>query len=178
MKHVIQKILASVAFAANALGAQSFGQDALVNIAGNDGGENQGDQTMNVFSNYDEPRHAGTELLQALVYKQHQIAATDSGTYEFSFDAKAPSEGGISEPTTAFAYIQAINPGDNFSTTSEVQLDMTNVSDTWTRYSFELSVDASVLTDQLLQFGFANTTTGYASSGILHDKTAFGVNND
>ena len=121
MKHIIQKILAAVAFAANALGAQSFGQDALVNIASNDGG--------------------------------------------------------ISEPTTAFAYIQVVNPDDNFSTTSEVQLDMTNVSGTWTRYSFELSVDASVPTDQLLQFGFANTTTGYASSGILYDNIAFGVNN-
>ena len=33
MKHVVQKILAAVAIAATALGAQSFGQDALVNIS-------------------------------------------------------------------------------------------------------------------------------------------------
>ena len=152
---------------------------AFANVATGEGGAEQGSQYLNLFNNYDDANHGSGNLVQALTFREFTIESKDSGVFELSFDAKAPEAFGIEDPTTAFAFIKILNPGDGFSTTANVELDMTEVgSDSWGRFSLELAVDGSALAGQILQFGFANTTTGYASSGILYDNIAFGVPND
>lgn len=152
---------------------------AFANVVSGEGGPEQGSQYLNLFNDYNNGDHNNGNLVQALTFREFTIESKDTGIFVLSFDAKAPEAFGITDPTTAFAFIKILNPGDGFSTTASIELDMTGVgSDSWGRFSLELGVDGSALAGQILQFGFANTTTGYASSGILYDNIAFGVDND
>ncbi len=86
---------------------------------------------------------------------------------------------GIGPPTTALAYMQTLDPNAGFIVTSQIELDMTAVrSDAWVRYSFELEVDASVQTGQLLQFGLQSTATNDNNSGVYYDNIDFGLVTD
>ena len=159
--------------------ATPISNEAFANVATGEGGAEQGSQYLNLFNNYQDSNHATANLVQALTFREFIIETKDAGVFELSFDAKIPNAFGITDPTTAFAFIKILNPADGFATTVEVQLDLTDtISDAWGRFSLELEVDGNALAGQILQFGFANTTTGYASSGVLYDNIAFGEIDD
>jgi hypothetical protein len=59
-----------------------------------------------------------------------------------------------------------------YATTHFVTVDMTGIPQTWGNYSVSLAIDAG-LVGQLLQFGFMNTATSYAGSGVFYDNIHF-----
>lgn len=71
--------------------------------------------------------------------------------------------------STATAFVKTIDPANNFDLTNLVELDTTDLPDTWDRYTLQLEIDAG-LEDQLLQFGFNATATNFESSGVFYDN--------
>jgi hypothetical protein len=49
---------------------------------------------------------------------------------------------------------------------------MTVIPATWNTYSISIPIDAG-LVNQLMQFGFANRATGFASSGVFYDNVVW-----
>jgi hypothetical protein len=130
----------------------------------------QGSQYLNVFSDYNNGDHGNGLTIEALSFQERPLAAADAGAYSFTFDAKAPLEAGIAPPSTAFAFIRVIDPNNGFSTTVDVRLDMSNVSNTeWSTFTVEATLDASVA-GQILQFGFSNSATAFNPTGIYYDN--------
>jgi hypothetical protein len=149
-------------------------------IVTGEGGPDQGDQQLVVFNDYNccDPNQGhrnGTDRVTSLVFQEpfnegNPISTDDVGeTLEFSFDAR---RGNINDPTgssTALAFIQTTDPDAGFAQTNFVQIDMTNLPETWARYSIELEIDPS-LVGQILQFGFANTASAFEPSGVFYDN--------
>jgi len=162
------------------------GGPAFSAIAAGEGGPAQGTQYLNVYSDYNNadqtsgnscPNNGCT--LNTSVLQDSTIEAGDIGsTWTLSFDAKSPFEGGIfdaTQPVTeASAYIKTLDPGDNFATTNDVRVDMTNISNTdWESFSISLDLSDPLLEGQLLQFGFNTITTEYDDTGVYYDNISF-----
>ncbi len=156
------------------------GGEGFSAIAGGEGGDEQGDQYLNIYSDYgNRGAQESGQQIRASVFQEFTLRSGDSGVYRLSFDAKAPAVDGIGPPTTALAYIQTLDPNAGFIVTRQIELDMTAVrNDAWVRYSFELEIDASEQTGQLLQFGFQSTATNDNNSGIFYDNIDFGLVTD
>ena len=149
-------------------------------IVTGEGGPDQGDQQLSVFNDYNcrEPLNPtqghfnGTDRVGSSVFQQESISADQVGKIlQFSFDAR---RGNINDPTgssTALAFIQTLDPG--FTQTNFVQIDMTNLPETWARYSIELEIDAS-LVGQILEFGFLSIASNFEPSGVFYDNITFG----
>lgn len=134
------------------------------------GGPDQGAQQLVVYNNYDGPEHANGNLVEANVFQEEFIGAADAGAiWVFEFDAK---RGNIEGTTTALAFIKTLDPNQGYATTNFLTTDMTSVPGTWGRYSVSITIDAG-LVGQILQFGFASTTTAYQGSGIFYDNLSF-----
>ncbi len=139
------------------------------------GGVEQGEQQLAVYSDYNNADHAGGRLIESIFYRERAITAADSGrTITFSFDAK---RGNINDPgdplcpctTTAVAFIKTLNPAAGFATTNLIVENTTALPDSWGRYSITLPV-VPALVDQLLQVGFSSTATLYQPSGNFYDN--------
>ena len=114
-------------------------------------------------------------MIEAASFQETIFSASDAGSYTFSFDAKAPFEGGIAAPTTAYAYIRVLDPNNGFASSVDVRVDLSAVSNTeWARYTVEATLDES-LDGQILQFGFSNSATGYNPSGVFYDNVNFSI---
>jgi beta-glucanase (GH16 family) len=145
-------------------------------IGSGEGEEAQGLQYLNIFSDYNNADHGNGLTIEALSFQERVITAADGGNYRLTFDAKAPFEGGIAPPTTAFAFLRTIDPNSGFATTNDIRLDMSGVSSTdWATFTVELTIDAALLEGQLLQFGFANAATAFNPSGIFYDNITLGT---
>ena len=148
----------------------------FASIASGEGEEAQGTQYLNVFSDYNNADHGNDLVIEALTFQERTITAADGGNYQLTFDAKAPSSGGIAPPTTAFAFLRTLDPASGFATTNDIRFDMSSVSDTeWNTFTVELTIDASLLEGQLLQFGFANAATTFNPSGVFYDNITLGT---
>jgi hypothetical protein len=131
------------------------------------GGPEQGAQQLSVFSDYENADHANGDQIESNVFHEQTIAPSDVGTnWAFQFDAKL---GNLVSPSTALAFIKTIDPNNSYATTNFVTVDMTSLPTTWGTFTLTLPIDAG-LTGQLLQFGFSNTATLYASSGVFYDN--------
>ena len=152
-------------------------------IVTGEGGPDQGAQQLVVVNDYNccfttnEGRFNGTDLVTSIVYQEpftlvDPISADDVGkTVTFRFQAKADTGPfGLQPPTTALAYIQTLDPNDNFNRTSSVQIDMTNIPDTWATYSISLGPIDAGLVGQVLQFGFQSTASNFTPSAVLYDN--------
>jgi beta-glucanase (GH16 family) len=149
---------------------------AFAGIASGEGEEAQGLQYLNIFSDYNNADHGNGLTIEALSFQERTITAADGGNYRLTFDAKAPFDGGIAPPTTAFAFLRTIDPNAGFATTNDIRLDMSGVSSTdWATFTVELTIDAAILEGQLLQFGFANAATAFNPSGIFYDNINLGI---
>lgn len=134
------------------------------------GGPDQGAQQLVVYSDYNNGDHQWGNLIEANVFQQQVIGAADVGhTWKFEFDAK---RGNIAGSTTALAFIKTLNPAAGYAMTNFITVDMTAIPDTWGHYPLSIYIDAG-LVGQILQFGFANTTTYYQGAGIFYDNLAF-----
>jgi hypothetical protein len=135
------------------------------------GGVEQGEQQLSVFSDYENAdAHSAGDLVEAIVFQEQTIGAADVGkTWVFEFQAKMPANGGVTPPTTALAFIKTIDPGDGFAMTNFVTVDMTSIPGEWNGYSVSLAIDAA-LVGQFFQFGFSNTATNYDPSAIIYDN--------
>jgi hypothetical protein len=125
-----------------------------------------------VFSNYgDNVNHEAGNTLETSVYREFVIAAGDSGTYRFSFDAKRPAQGGVVDPSSAAAFIKILDPNNGYATVVNETVDMTAISDAeWASFSIDITVDGGLRAGQIIQFGFNNRATNYNPSAVLYDN--------
>jgi hypothetical protein len=139
------------------------------------GGHEQGNQQLSVYSDYNNTDHADGDLIESNVFRERNITTADVGrTISFSFDAK---RGNINDPTdslcpctsTAFAFVKTLDPMAGFSTTNFVTEDTTTLPDTWAGYVISLPIDVG-LVGQLLQVGFSSTATLYQPSANFYDN--------
>lgn len=149
------------------------GSVAFSSVAGGSfaqGGPQQGAQQLVVYSDYTNSAHGDDQLLvQSSVFQQQVVGAADVGTtWTFSFDAKLDAFAPLAAPSTALAFIQTLDPNNDFQVTGQSWVDMSAVPATWGTYSLALKITASA--DQILQFGFANTATGYAPTAVAYDN--------
>ena len=144
-------------------------------IVSGQGGAEQGDQQLSVYSDYNNTDHANGNLIESTVYRERPITAADVGrTIRFAFDAK---RGNINDPqdplcpcsSTATGFIKTLDPTAGFATTNLVSEDTTALPEAWNRYELSLPIDAG-LVGQLLQVGFTATATNYEPSGNLYDN--------
>lgn len=148
------------------------GGPAFSAIASGEGGAEQGDQQLSVYSDYNNVDHGNGAYIEANVFQEQAIVAEDVGqTWNFDFQAK---RGNIEGQTTALAFIKTLDPNDNYNLTNFITVDMTSIPATWGGYSVSLAIDES-LAGQILQFGFASTATNYEGSGIFYDNINFDV---
>ena len=144
-------------------------------IVTGEGGPEQGAQQLVVYNDYNccDPNQGhrnGTDRVQSSVFQQplaaNPIPAGDVGkTLEFTFDAK---RGNIAGSSTALAFIQTLDPG--FGQTNFVQIDMTNIPDTWATYSISLGPIDAGLVGQLLEFGFLSRASNFEPSSVFYDN--------
>lgn len=140
-------------------------------IAVGEGGASQGNQQLNVFSDYNNVDHAVGNVIEANTFQEMVIGAGDvSETWVFEFDAKRANLAGA---TTAVAFIKTLNPLAGYATTNFITADMTAIPTSWGTYSVSITIDAG-LVGQLLQIGFSNSCTFYEGSGVIYDNINFG----
>lgn len=143
---------------------------AFSQIVLGEGGAEQGEQALVVFSDYENSEHGNGFLIESNVYQEQVIGPDDVGTtWCFRFQHK---RGNIEGNTTAVAFIKTLDPDNNYALTNYLTVDMTSIPDTWGGDSLSIFIDDS-LENQLLQIGFSNLATYYEGSGILYDNLAF-----
>jgi hypothetical protein len=140
---------------------------AFCAIAAGQGGPEQGAQQLSVYSDYNNQDQAQGDWIESNVYHEQTVAAGDVGNrWTLQFDAKLGNLTGVS---TAVAFIKTIDPAHGYALTNFLTVDMTNIPTTWGTYSLSIIVDPSLI-GQLMQFGFANTTTNFEGSGVFYDN--------
>jgi hypothetical protein len=132
------------------------------------GGPSQGMQQLVVYSDYANGDQAVGNLIESNVFQEQTIAVGATGMWTFTYDGKMGDLSGVS---TALAFIKTLDPNNGYAMTNFITQDMTFTPLTWTGYS--LSIDVTGLDGQILQFGFATTTTNYNPSGIFYDNVNF-----
>ncbi|MBD3161586.1 MAG: T9SS type A sorting domain-containing protein [Candidatus Latescibacteria bacterium] len=143
---------------------------AFSQIVLGEGGPDQGEQVLSVFSDYENGDHANGNLIESNVYQEWAIEAEDvAHMWEFAFQAK---RGNIELGVDAVAFIKTLDPNNGYATTNFVTVDMRYIPDFWSGYAMRLTIDPS-LVGQILQIGFANTATDYDGSGIFYDNLVF-----
>lgn len=146
------------------------GTNAFSDVVAGQGGIPQGSQQLVVYSDYNNLDHNVGNWIESNVYHEQTVGAADVGMrWTFQFDAKM---GNLGPPTTALAFIKTIDPFHSYNMTNFRSVDMTAAPATWSTYSITFPIDPG-LVGQLLQFGFNNTTTLYAPSGVFYDNILF-----
>lgn len=146
------------------------GGAAFSAIDAGQGGPAQGAQQLSVYSDYNNLDHANGNLIEANVYQEQTISAADVGSiWTFQFDAKL---GNLVSPSTALAFIKTINPNAGFAQTNFFTVNTTALPTTWATYSTTITIDGG-LVGQLMQFGFSNTASLYAGSGVFYDNLSW-----
>lgn len=140
---------------------------AFSNVTTGEGGPDQGDRQLAVFSDYNSPEHGNGNLVESNVYQEWIIGASDVGsTWTFSFDAK---RGDLVPPSTALAFIKTLDPNNGFALTNFLTVTTDTLPTTWSSDSISLFIDGS-LDGQVFQIGFLSLTTAFAPSGIIYDN--------
>jgi hypothetical protein len=135
--------------------------------------DGQGAQVLNVFSDYTNGDHANGLNIEANIFREFTIQEADSGTFRFAFQAKLPNENAIAAPGTAAGFIKLLDPNAGFATVYFETVETTNVgSAAYVDLGLDLTIDASTQAGLIIQFGFTNTVTEYASSGVLYDNVS------
>lgn len=146
--------------------------NAFSNIATGEGGVDQGAQQLVIFSDYNNGDHANGNIIEANVFQERSIAASDVGsTWTFQFDAKL---GNLVAPTSALAFIKTLDPANGFATTNFLTYNTTAIPTTWDTYSIDITITPA-LVGQLLQFGFNSSATSYNASGVFYDNISFNI---
>jgi hypothetical protein len=165
-------------------------------IATGDGGPDQGLQYLSVFSDYNNGDQLtsgacgpSTCTVNTSVFREpfnlaNRIGAADLNfCWTFSFDARSNPAGGIADatinnggnfleaPTSASAFLKTLDPDNNFNTTNDERVDMTNIgTGEWARYSVNLDLSDPLLEGQILQFGFNVIATQNDATAVFYDN--------
>ena len=127
-----------------------------------------GSQQMTVFSDYNNTDHGDGKWIEALVFQQQAISASDAGSiWNFTFDVK---QGNQIPESSSNAFLKTIN--NALDITSESILDTTAFGTDWGTLSLSLVIDNSKV-GQVLKFGFSSTASYYTPSGVLYDNIDF-----
>jgi beta-glucanase (GH16 family) len=147
------------------------GTGSVANIEGGQGGTEQGDLYLNVFSDYNNGNgNAGP--VTAAVFREFTIVASDAGTYRMSVDAKRNDSGPIAAPSIGNVFVKRLDPANGYATVFEENVDVVEISQSeWTTLTIDFTVEASQA-GQLIQFGFFNSVQGYAPSSVLYDNVS------
>ena len=128
----------------------------------------QGNQQLKAFSDYNNADRGAGKWIETFVFQQQTISASDVGsTWDFTFDVK---QGDQIPGSSSNAFLRTVNK--DFDITSGSIIDTTAYGTDWGTLTLTLEIDNG-LVGQLLQFGFANTSTGYTPSGMLYDNINF-----
>lgn len=148
------------------------GDRAFSGIAIGQGGPQQGDQQLVVYSDYNNgSAHGGGQRIESLVFQQQTIDAGDVGrTWTLRFDAGRYAPVPLAAPSTALAFIKTLDPANGYRASGMSWVDMSAVGD-WASHSLSLKITAGA--GQILQFGFANTASNYDNSGVAYDNISF-----
>jgi hypothetical protein len=148
------------------------GDIAFSGITVGQGGPQQGKQQLVVYSDYNNgTAHSNGDLVEALVFQQQTVGAGDVGsTWALKFDAGRYTPLPLAAPSTARAFIKTLDPTNGYQTTGMNWVDMSAVGG-WGTHSLSFTVTASA--GQILQFGFANTSTKFAGSAVTYDNISF-----
>ncbi|HSQ60968.1 MAG TPA: FlgD immunoglobulin-like domain containing protein [Acidobacteriota bacterium] len=146
------------------------GGNAFSAVDAGQGGVEQGAQQLSVYNDYNNTGHALGQWIESNVYREMTVTAADVGTtWIFEFDAKL---GNLVPPSTAIAFIKTLDPSAGYALTNFLTADMTGIPVSWGHYSLSITIDAG-LVNQLLQIGFASTTTSYVASSVYYDNLVF-----
>ncbi len=147
------------------------GGPAFSAVAVGEGGAEQGAQQLSIYNDYNNGDHALGRIIEAIVFRERTIAASDVGTtISFTFDAKA---GNIEGASTALAFIKTLDPGAGFATIDNITQDTTNLPATWGTFTLSLVVDASKV-GYVLQYGFQTRASNFEGSGNFYDNITVG----
>lgn len=146
------------------------------NIVPGEGGIEQGDQVLTVYSDYENREQVPGEpplgrVVEANVYQEWTIGAADLGaTWTLQFDAKA---GNLEGASTALAFVKVLDPTDDYSVTDLQSFATDDFPDpNWGTYTIPITIDAA-WEGQLLQIGFLATATNDEGSGVFYDNILF-----
>ena len=149
-----------------------FGGPAISAVVAGEGGPDQADQQLVVFSDYNNGNHGDGSgaIIETNVFQEQVVGAADVGTtWNFEFDAK---RGNIEGASAAAAFFKTLDPAAGFALTNFIQFDTTAISTEWGTYSLSIFIDPS-LEGQILQFGFINFASNAEGSGIFYDNINF-----
>ncbi len=143
---------------------------AFCQIAVGEGGDDQGDQQLSVFNDYENIDHAAGRLIESNVFQEQVISPADiDQIWAFDFQAKM---GNLEGGSTAVAFIKTLDPGNGYALTNFITADMTSIPETWGGYHLAIGIDLD-LVGQILQIGFASVATDYEGAGIFYDNIVF-----
>ena len=158
------------------------GSGAFSNITDVPGGAPVGNQGLVVFSDYSccdlgtgnpQGHGNGTDKVESNVFQEQTIGAGDIGkTAVFDFVA-AP--GDLVAPTTAIAFIKTLDPNNGFATTNFLTVPTDSLPAGNSSLSISLPNIVPQLQGQILQFGFASTSSNFDPSGVNYDNVNFAV---
>ena len=153
-------------------------------IATGEGGPAQGDQYINIYSDYgccdlgtaNPIGHGnGTDRVESYVFQEQVIGAGDEGTYELSYDARLPGGASIGPNSTAQAFLRTLDPNAGFSTSAFEILDSGDLSNTdWENRILSITLDSSQV-GHIFQFGFFTTSSNFEDTGVFYDNINFGT---
>ena len=147
------------------------GTGNISSIVDDQGGVPQAPQQLSVFSCCGTSEgHFGTDKVEINVFEERTVGIDDVGkTFVFAFDAKG---GNIEPPTTALAFIQTLDPTAGYSTSASDTVDTTNISKVaWGSFTLSITIPDGTFIGHILQFGFRNTSSGFAGSSVYYDNT-------
>ena len=149
-----------------------------------------GSQYLSVYNDYNHSQaHMQGQIVNAVFMQEFFLDANDIGkTLTLSFDAKRPDRiadvfGGdqsfavnnnCSNTCIAQAYIQTLDPSNNYNTTNRVVVDTTEISqDEWSSYTMTLELTDPQLIGQILHLGFENLATNFDNTTVYYDNISF-----
>ena len=136
------------------------------------GGVDQGQNQLVVFSDYNNGDHGVGNLIESNTFQEQTVEAGNVGEiWYFDFDAKM---GNLELGSTAFAFIKTLDPSNGWALTNLITEEMTNTPVEWQGYRLAITIDAG-LVGQILQIGFYNVATNYEGAGVFYDNLNFYV---
>jgi hypothetical protein len=145
---------------------------AFCQIVIGEGGAEQGEQQLVVFSDYNNGDHGNGNTIESNVFQEQVIDPENVGEiWAFRFQAKL---GNLEGSSTAAAFIKTLDPENGWELTNLITLDTTSIPTTWSNYVLSIEIDPS-LDGQVLQIGYLSTATNYEGSGVFYDNIDFQV---
>lgn len=150
-----------------------------------EGGAEQGNQQMSVYSDYNNGDHANGNTIEANVFLSRPVVAGDVGrTFTFEFDHKLGNLNSASDPqcpsnlggpfdgtpcaNTALAFIKVFDPV--FALLDFPTADMTLIPATWGTSSVTTAPIPANAVGGVIQIGFLNNASLYQPSAIFYDN--------